>query len=556
MLFGDDENYWRHYFDVIGASCRYIGRQLLALGLSLAPLVVFAVVIMPALLPVWHGNAPVVVVPATAGSVILKTPEADDGGDSAAAYFITPDGDKVPLSNRYTSHVSCGSRQLSCLVLLGLGFAELPNETQQAASQALVVIRPSHDDWNPLWPYLNDAEFLFFISLTIMSVACYARRSSRVRRQGKTHGIGALDFFLTEIAVGGTQLFKRLGDLETRRLENRLENHPVRKPLFITGLARSGTTILLEKISTIEGVATHRYRDFPFIMTPVLWNRFQSLLGSSRNAVERPHGDKIRITRDSPEAFEEPIWQYFFGNLHDGLASDVLDETSSNPEFERFYLDHIRKILFVRRGTRYVSKGNYNVTRINYINRFVDDARFIVPIRHPLTHIQSLVRQHQRFSGFAKDDHRIPEYMRAVGHYEFGLQRKPIVTSDSNVHSTTACWDAGLEAEGYAWQWLDVYRHVASLVRDNPAIAARLRVVRFEDLCADPEAVLERLFRFADLPGGSIVKALATGINANGERGSEGVPDPGKCWSIVEEVAVLFGYNRDPRLLGESQSLL
>jgi hypothetical protein len=78
---------------------------------------------------------------------------------------------------------------------------------------------------------------------------------------------------------------------------------------------------------------------------------------------ERSHGDGIAVTSESPEAFEEPLWMAFFEGQHDPSASAVLDRRARCPAFERFYRDHIRKLLAVRGGRRYVAKGNYNLTR-------------------------------------------------------------------------------------------------------------------------------------------------------------------------------------------------
>src|SRR3546814_19735845 len=64
------------------------------------------------------------------------------------------------------------------------------------------------------------------------------------------------------------------------------------------------------------------------------------------------------------EAFEEELWMAFFGQLHDPHRSAVLDAETDCPECERFFRDHLRKLLWVRRRPRYLSKANYNVTRM------------------------------------------------------------------------------------------------------------------------------------------------------------------------------------------------
>ena len=94
-------------------------------------------------------------------------------------------------------------------------------------------------------------------------------------------------------------------------------------------------------------------------------------------------------------------------------ASQVLDAATSNPAFERFYADHLKKILLVRGGQRYLSKGNYNLTRFAYLRKLFPDARFIVPVRDPRWHIASLMKQHRLFCAEERRDPRILKHMRA-----------------------------------------------------------------------------------------------------------------------------------------------
>jgi hypothetical protein len=183
--------------------------------------------------------------------------------------------------------------------------------------------------------------------------------------------------------------FRRLlGELESDALARRLEKVAIERPVFVTGLARAGTTMMLNVLSQAEGVATHRYRDFPFLFTPVAWNWFQDRLGGGAGEeVERPHRDRIRITKESAEAFEEPLWQAYFPWTHDPARCHVVDARTKHPEFEAAFRAHLRKILWLRSGTRYVSKGNYNVGRVGYLARLFPDARFVVPVRHPVAHV-------------------------------------------------------------------------------------------------------------------------------------------------------------------------
>jgi hypothetical protein len=311
----------------------------------------------------------------------------------------------------------------------------------------------------------------------------------------------------------GAFLLKSIGDLETRTLQRQLADIAIEAPVFITGLARSGTTILLSVLASLPGFATHRYADFPFVFTPVFWSRYLARFARPAAATERPHRDGIRITADSPDAFEEPLWQYFFPQLHDRNAVHTLDQKTSAPAFEKFFADHLRKILLLRGGTRYLSKGNYNISRIAYLARLFPSARFVIPVRHPLDHVESLVRQHWLFSGYAQTDARIGRYLQAAGHYEFGPQRIPVNLGAGMARETLEHWKTGHEHSGYAVQWQGIYQYALAL-KETPALQDRIMIVRFEDLCAEPAATLQRVLEFIAVDDAAVhAIALATHIS-------------------------------------------
>lgn len=306
------------------------------------------------------------------------------------------------------------------------------------------------------------------------------------------------DYLLTRFAQALPGQMKLLGDIETDLLGDRLDAITIDRPVFIAGLARSGTTLLLNLLAKLPQVATHRYRDFPFLFVPVAWNRLQGRMGRSSAPVERAHRDRIKITKDSPEAFEEPIWAYFFPTIHDPNALHRLTAADRQPRFDAFYLQHLRKLLLLRRGRRYVSKGNYNVTRIEYLADLLPDARFVVPVRHPVAQVESLMRQHRLFMEYSERDNRVPQYLRAAGHFEFGPQRVPVNIDLEHARRIGMAWSRGEDELGYAWMWRSIYSHVAALRCANERLAQRIEFVRYETLCADPEGELRHIARFCD----------------------------------------------------------
>nr|WP_291514010.1 sulfotransferase [Abyssibacter sp.] len=292
-----------------------------------------------------------------------------------------------------------------------------------------------------------------------------------------------------------------LGNFDTRLAEDAIAQVDIKAPIYIAGLARSGTTILLELLAEHADVSTHQYRDYPPVMTPWLWDRWLSRVPESKeDAKERAHGDGISVTSRSPEAFEEVLWMAFFPDTHNPSRSNVLNETTKHPQFETFYREHIRKLLAIRGGSRYVAKGNYNLMRLEYLLKLFPDARFLLPIRDPVWHIASLMKQQTLFEAGEQAHPRSLEHMRRVGHFEFGLDRRPMHTGDDDaIREVQDLWKNGREVEGWAKYWAMVYTTVANQLDASPALHRACQVIRYEALCKHSEQVLNAAYAHCEL---------------------------------------------------------
>lgn len=352
---------------------------------------------------------------------------------------------------------------------------------------------------------------------------------------------------LSGLICGFPGFWSAVGNAETRFFADELAPIKIDRPIYITGLARGGTTILLEALAQVPGVATHRYSDFPLILAPLLWDRLHARIPSAQFApTERAHGDGIMVTPDSPEAMEEVVWMALFDRLHADGQNQVLDVDAANPKFDRFYRDHIRKMLLVRQGTRYVAKGNYNVTRLNYLLRLFPDARFVVPVRSPENHIASLIKQHALFTTHGTDNPRARRHLRRVGHFEFGPDRTPINTgNDTAVRDIEALWTSGEEVRGWALYWRSIYDFVLALLEADPALRSATLLVRFEDLCASPAETFGRISAHCELddPNGAL-GAFAAGIRApTYYRPDFSDHDRAVIQDVTSETAARLGYD-------------
>lgn len=294
----------------------------------------------------------------------------------------------------------------------------------------------------------------------------------------------------------------KLGNLETRVLADPLAETRIDQPVYIAGLARSGSTLLLEILAWAPESVTHRYRDYPALYTPYFWNRFLDYTPQQKaDPVERTHRDGILITPESPEAFEEILWMTFFPQLHDPRMNAVLDAQTSNPRFDAFYRAHIRKLMLVRGGQRYLSKGNYNITRLEYLLELFADARFVIPVREPAWHIASLMKQHALFCEGSRRNPRALSHLQRVGHYEFGLDRRPVNAADDGAtQEIVDLWARGAEIEGWARYWNHIHAYLAGALERNPRLREAALVVHYEDLCRTPRETVRRLFEHCRLP--------------------------------------------------------
>ena len=202
-----------------------------------------------------------------------------------------------------------------------------------------------------------------------------------------------------------------------------------KKHIFISGLARSGTTALLNKIYSTGEFGSLIYKYMPFILSPRLANYFSRLVNSDDSSHERFHQDGIKINNYSPECLDEVIWLKFNKNFRDGVCQhEVLHK-----EDLKTYLHFLSKYSEIN-NRNLVVKNNNNHIRIDSMAKEFKSCEFIILFREPLPHCFSLLSQHLNFLNLQKSDPFILEYMNLIGHNEFGLGVKPFIyptTSDN-----------------------------------------------------------------------------------------------------------------------------
>ncbi len=289
--------------------------------------------------------------------------------------------------------------------------------------------------------------------------------------------------------------------LESAALRDKISSIDVNAPTYVTGLARAGTTVVLEMLGQHPQVATHRYTHMVMPYLPHWLKVFADKTPIMTSPVERLHKDGLMVTRDSPEAVEEQIWQRYFRDALDESTSAILDGKTTNKAFERMYPETIRKLLYNQGATRYAAKNNYNVSRMEYILKLFPDAKFVIMVRNPFDHIASLAKQDAVLSQLETADPRLLDWTKIIGHREFGSAKVCINMGNRElVREIRRLWttEEGY-VRGWAKYWASIYSHVLHRLNSSKSLSDAALVVRYEELCEQPAAAIDRILQHTQL---------------------------------------------------------
>ena len=343
-------------------------------------------------------------------------------------------------------------------------------------------------------------DYIIIVSVALIVLTRVFGRRRRVADlpEGHANHYSTVDKFFHVLAFSHPLVLKIASQIEDR-LFSRSTKAASAPPIFITSLARGGTTALLNAMHDVPGIATHTYRDMPFLTAPSLWNRLVG--GKKRNVKrhQRAHGDGLEIDLDSPEALEEVIWKMFWPQKFQGAAIAVWTPKDRNPEADQFLKRNMEKIIrFRQEGDKtdtpaiYCSKNNANIARITYLTDTFPDCRIVIPVRRPECHAASLLRQHINFLKQHADDDFTRQYMRDIGHFEFGQLHKPLHFSDCN-----SAHYAPTTADYWLQYWVRTFRYI---LQHNVGCVFVLQ----DDLRAAPQATMEALCTALDLSRGAM----------------------------------------------------
>ena len=265
--------------------------------------------------------------------------------------------------------------------------------------------------------------------------------------------------------------------------------------VFVTGLARAGTTVLMRRLYQTGVFRSLTYRDMPFVLAPNLWQRISSLSRANMQARERAHGDGILVDFDSPEALEEVFWRVVAGR--DYIRNNCLVPMQADIATRERFRRYVATILCSHPGKRYLSKNNNNVLRLPTLAQAFPNAAIVIPFRAPRAQAASLWRQHLRFSADGHNDSFTRAYMGWLVHHEFGPGHRPFVFDDERPPGAP-----DTDPDYWLAIWIRTHRHI---LKTAPPQAL---FVSYDRLCTQEAATWDVLARQLELPEGVPVEAL------------------------------------------------
>lgn len=283
------------------------------------------------------------------------------------------------------------------------------------------------------------------------------------------------------IALGYTVVPELSFDMERALYLDKARSRLLGPPIFVCGLARAGTTIIMRSLHSSKLVASLTYRDMPFPLAPNLWAHASG--GQRRQTTKRArgHADGLDHDLDSPEAMEEAFWRCMCGSQYI-RGGQLLAHRPSAETLEAF--GDLMSLICLRYGTsRYLSKNNNNVLRLPALKHAFPDGIFLHPFRDPIQQGASLLSQHVRTKGNQARDPFRAEYAAMLAHHEFGdAHRKwDFCKSHSSALGSQEYWVS---------HWTDTYAHLLEVARKP---GGRHLFLDFDALCARPGTILDLL---------------------------------------------------------------
>lgn len=325
---------------------------------------------------------------------------------------------------------------------------------------------------------INQLNFSSFYSILSLSLGATLPFLIPLKNRNKS-GYSELSQLLHRLALDNYSISNQLFKRETKKIKRK--NLKIRQDfVIVSGLARAGTTSLMNDLSRINDFVSLSYANMPFLMSPNIWAKIYKPKTSALK--ERSHKDGIMIGLNSNEALEE----YFFKvKAHNAYIKDsCLTVYKISPEDYSDYLDY-QCIVKLNNKKVYLAKNNNFILRYQSVRAYNDEFIMVILYREPLGHAASLLEKHKYYEKLQSEDPFVLEYMNWLGHHEFGKGHKPFQFHDAETNLT----DEKESLDYWLNVWINYYRYVLTISHPNTLL------INYDTYCKAPKATVETILK-------------------------------------------------------------
>jgi hypothetical protein len=241
--------------------------------------------------------------------------------------------------------------------------------------------------------------------------------------------------------------------------------------IIVSGLARAGTTSLMNHLLSIDGFRSLSYANMPFLLSPKTWGKIYK--PKDKSTSERSHKDGIKIGLNSNEALEEHFFKALAADKF--IKNDHLKEYELSPEEYQGYLSY-QTLVRKQDSDIYLAKNNNYLLRYKSIRKQNPHFIFVILFRQPLFHAASLLEKHLLYSEMQRHDPFVEEYMDWLGHHEFGLNQKAFLFAKQVAPE-------GDKTQLNYWLkiWINYYQYALN-INDEKTL-----FIQYESFCTQPQ---------------------------------------------------------------------
>ncbi|MDC0851383.1 sulfotransferase, partial [Candidatus Pelagibacter sp.] len=208
------------------------------------------------------------------------------------------------------------------------------------------------------------------------------------------------------------KIFRLISEVESFIF--RINKLKIDQNIFVCGMPRSGTTFFTHLINSSNEFSTFKYKDLPFYTIPIFWKYFSGIFYGNKKKIQRSHGDNLLIDKFSPDAFEELIWKNYLSDYSENGYWQYIDDNNLS-NIDKILEFYIKKLIYINKKNKYLSKNNNNIFRIKYILSKFPNSKIVLILRNPIDTSLSLAKVHQRFLKLHNLNNKFSEELKLLG---------------------------------------------------------------------------------------------------------------------------------------------